>query len=118
MEQNSSTVDKEEIIGTMAKDLNLEKVEPKGEHYSEFETLYESVLFKKPELLTIKVFANAMDELKVRFIINHTDVIYDYPIYCRFQGHAIPQPSAQPLPCTLYILLNSPSILSFKKIPS
>lgn len=72
MEQNSSTVDKEEIIGTMAKDLSLEKVEPMGEHYSEFETLYESVLFKKPDLLTIKVFANAMDELKVRFIINHT----------------------------------------------
>lgn len=36
-------------------------------NYSEFETLYESVLFKKPELVTGKVFVNTMNELKVNF---------------------------------------------------
>ncbi|KAI5714936.1 hypothetical protein M8J77_007828 [Diaphorina citri] len=34
-------------------------------NYSEFETLYESVLFKKPELVTGKVFVNTMNELKL-----------------------------------------------------
>uniref|UniRef100_A0A8D9FA02 Uncharacterized protein n=1 Tax=Cacopsylla melanoneura TaxID=428564 RepID=A0A8D9FA02_9HEMI len=36
--------------------------------YSEFESLYESVLFKKPDLLTNKVFVNAMNEIKVKLL--------------------------------------------------